>query len=101
LKNLIEKLETSLATLKLLNTHLLDTLTLTLITLPSPTHTRDMVRQYVQVTDEQRRELVRLIHEHNYSIAKASKATDVPYDNAKAINRTYLKENRIKKINYQ
>lgn len=59
-----------------------------------------MVRQYVQVTDEQRRELVRLIHEHNYSIAKASKATDVPYDNAKAINRTYLRENRIKKINY-
>lgn len=59
-----------------------------------------MVRQYVQVTDDQRRELVRLIHEHNYSIAKASKATDVPYDNAKAINRTYLKENRIKKINY-
>lgn len=25
----------------------------------------------------------------------------MPYDNAKAINRTYLKENRIKKINYQ
>lgn len=65
------------------------------------THNNQMVRQYVQVTDEQRRELVRLIHEHNYSIAKASKATDVPYDNAKAINRTYLKENRIKKINYQ
>ena len=60
-----------------------------------------MVRQYVQVTDEQRRELVRLIHEHNYSIAKASKATDVPYDNAKAINRTYIRENRVKKINYQ
>ena len=60
-----------------------------------------MVRQYVQVTDEQRKELVRLIHHHNYSIAKASKATDVPYDNAKAINRTYIKENRINKINYQ
>ena len=27
-----------------------------------------MVRQYVQVTDEQRRELVRLIHDENYSI---------------------------------
>lgn len=60
-----------------------------------------MVRQYVQVTDEQRRELVRLIHEHNYSIAKASKATDVPYDNAKAINRTYIRDNIVKKINYQ
>ena len=60
-----------------------------------------MVRQYVQVTDEQRKELVRLIHEHNFSIARASKATEIPYDNAKAINRTYLKEARINKINYQ
>jgi molybdenum-dependent DNA-binding transcriptional regulator ModE len=60
-----------------------------------------MVRQYVQVTDEQRRELVRLIHDENYSIARASKATGIPYDNAKAINRTYLRESRIKKINYQ
>lgn len=55
----------------------------------------------MQVTDEQRRELVRLIHDENYSIARASKATQIPYDNAKAINRTYLRESRIKKINYQ
>ena len=60
-----------------------------------------MVRQYVQVTDEQRRELVRLIHEQGFSIAKASKRTRVPYDNAKAINRTFLRESRIKKIDYQ
>jgi hypothetical protein len=32
--------------------------------------------------------------------AKASKATDIPYDNAKAINRTYQREKRINKINY-
>jgi molybdenum-dependent DNA-binding transcriptional regulator ModE len=60
-----------------------------------------MVRQYIQVTDEQRRQLVRLIHDKNYSIAKAAKTCDIPYDNAKAINRTYLKESRVKKINYQ
>ena len=54
-----------------------------------------MMRQYVQVTDEQRRELVRLIHDENYSIARASKATGIPYDNAKAINRTYLRESRL------
>ena len=59
-----------------------------------------MVRQYVQVTDEQRRELVRLIHKEGYSIAKASKTTEIPYDNAKAINRTYQREKRINKINY-
>ena len=51
-----------------------------------------MVRQYVQVTDEQRSELVRLIHNDGFSIAKASKTTNIPYDNAKAINRTYLRE---------
>ncbi|CDW79994.1 UNKNOWN [Stylonychia lemnae] len=60
-----------------------------------------MVRQYVQVTDVQRRELVRLIHEDGFSIAKASKITNIPYDNAKAINRTYLREKRIHKINYR
>jgi molybdenum-dependent DNA-binding transcriptional regulator ModE len=60
-----------------------------------------MVRQYTQVTDQQRAELVRLIHDEGLSIAQAAKKADVPYDNAKAINRTYLKEKRIIKINYR
>ena len=60
-----------------------------------------MVRQYVQVTDTQRIELIRLIHQEAWSIAKASKQAGIPYDNAKAINRTYIKENRINKINYR
>lgn len=60
-----------------------------------------MVRQYVQVTDQQRSQLVKLIHENKYSIAKASKVTNIPYDNAKAINRTYTREQRVKKINYK
>ena len=47
-----------------------------------------------------RRELVRLIHNEGFSIAKASMLTNIPYDNAKAINRTYLKESRIKKVTY-
>jgi len=51
-----------------------------------------MVRQYVQVTDSQRQRLVELIHSQNYSIAKASKEANIPYDNAKAINRTYTRE---------
>jgi molybdenum-dependent DNA-binding transcriptional regulator ModE len=60
-----------------------------------------MVRQYTQVTDQQRAELVRLIHDEGLSIAEAAKKSDVPYDNAKAINRTFLKEKRIIKINYR
>lgn len=60
-----------------------------------------MVRQYVQVTDKQRKDLVYLINHKNFSIAKAAKETDIPYDNAKAINRTYTKENRVQKINYK
>ncbi len=60
-----------------------------------------MVRQYVQVTDEQRRNLVRMIHNDGKSIASAAKIADIPYDNAKAINRTYLKEKRVHKINYR
>ena len=60
-----------------------------------------MVRQYTQETDEQSAELVRLIHHEGCSIAKAPKKADIPYDNAKAINRTYMKEQRINKINYR
>jgi molybdenum-dependent DNA-binding transcriptional regulator ModE len=60
-----------------------------------------MVRQYVQVTDDQRRDLVRMIHNEGHSIASAAKIADIPYDNAKAINRTYLKEKRVHKINYR
>jgi molybdenum-dependent DNA-binding transcriptional regulator ModE len=55
----------------------------------------------VQVTDEQRRDLVRMIHNEGQSIASAAKLADIPYDNAKAINRTYLKEKRVHKINYR
>lgn len=45
-----------------------------------------MVKQYTKVTDEQRKELVRLIHEENYSIKQAGLATGIPYPNAKAVN---------------
>lgn len=55
----------------------------------------------MQVTDDQRRDLVRLIHNDGHSIASAAKIIDVPYDNAKAINRTFLKEKRVNKINYR
>ena len=53
------------------------------------------------MTDEQRLELIKLIHSKHYSIAKASKMTGIPYDNAKAINRTYMREERVNKIDYK
>jgi len=45
--------------------------------------------------------LVKLIHQDNFSIAKAAKVTNIPYDNAKAINRTYVREQRVSKIDYK
>lgn len=51
-----------------------------------------MVKKYVRLTDGQRKELVRLIHEENLSIKKAGEIVGVPYPNAKAINQTYLHE---------
>ena len=42
-----------------------------------------------------------MISTENVSIARAAKILGIPYDNAKAINRTYQRENRIAKIDYQ
>jgi hypothetical protein len=60
-----------------------------------------MVKTYVRVTDEQRKELVKLIHEKNYSIKKAGSIVGIPYPNAKAVNQTYLQENRTAKKNFR
>lgn len=56
-----------------------------------------MVKCYHRVTNEQRKELIRLIHEEGYTIKKASKQTEVPYPNAKSINAIYKVENRTAK----
>ena len=49
-----------------------------------------MVKQYQRSTNEQRRELIRLIKEEKMSIIKASKIVGLPYANAKSINSTYM-----------
>ncbi len=59
-----------------------------------------MVRHYKQIPDNLRATLIKLIHEDGLSIATAAKRLHIQYDNAKAINRTYTKEKRIKKIDY-
>jgi hypothetical protein len=54
-----------------------------------------MGKQYTKVSNEQRKELIRLIHELGHSISKAAEMTGVYYPTAKAINKVYKKEKRV------
>lgn len=60
-----------------------------------------MGKQYTKVTNDQRKELIRLIHELGHSISKAAELTGVYYPTAKAINKVYKKENRVQKRNFR
>lgn len=54
-----------------------------------------MGKQYTKVSNDQRKELIRLIHELGLSISKAAEMTGVYYPTAKAINKVYKKEKRV------
>ena len=56
-----------------------------------------MVKKYTRVTDKQRRDLIKLIHEYNYTIKKAGEEVGIPYPNAKAVNQIYLSKKRTKR----
>ena len=60
-----------------------------------------MVKQYVLVSNEQRQQLVYLIHTKGYSISHAAKLSQIYYPTAKAINKVFLKENRIVKKTFR
>jgi hypothetical protein len=45
-----------------------------------------MVKKYTRVSDDQRKELIRLIYEENFTIKRAGIQTGIPYPNAKAVN---------------
>lgn len=60
-----------------------------------------MVKQYVLVSNEQRQMLIQLIHKHNYSISHAAKIVDIYYPTAKAINKVFMRENRIEKKTFR
>lgn len=49
-----------------------------------------MVKKYTRVSDEQRKELIRLIYEDKLTIKSAGLKVGIPYPNAKAVNQTYL-----------
>jgi len=45
-----------------------------------------MVKKYRRLTDEERKNLVILIHREGYTIKDASRQLNIPYPNAKAVN---------------
>lgn len=55
-----------------------------------------MVREYQRVTDETRRNLIKLIQD-GLSIKDAAEIVNINYENAKAINRIYRQETRVDK----
>ena len=54
-----------------------------------------MAKQYVLVSNEQRKMLIELIHKHGHSISRAAKSVGIYYPTAKAINKVYVREHRI------
>jgi transposase len=60
-----------------------------------------MVKQYVLVSNEQRLLLVQLIHKEGHSISTAAKMAQIYYPTAKAINKVYLRENRVNKKTFR
>jgi transposase len=60
-----------------------------------------MGKAYTQVSNEARKELIRLIHEEGMSIVKAAEVTGVYYPTAKAINKVYKNENRVQKRSFR
>jgi transposase-like protein len=45
-----------------------------------------MVKKYRRLTDEERKNLIILIHREGYTIKDASRQLNIPYPNAKAVN---------------
>ena len=54
-----------------------------------------MGKKYEPVPDHKRRELIHLIYEQGMNISKAASHAGIYYPTAKAINKVYLRHNRI------
>lgn len=62
---------------------------------------RTQVRQkrvYQFISDTQRKELLALLEDPAISIKQASRLCNIPYENAKLINRVYKNEGRTKRL---
>jgi molybdenum-dependent DNA-binding transcriptional regulator ModE len=60
-----------------------------------------MVKKYTLLTNRQRMELCRLIHQEGLTIKEAARVTDIPYPNAKAVNKTFEREMRTQKKHHK
>ena len=60
-----------------------------------------MVKKYRRLTDQERHDLIVLVHTQGYTIKDASKKLSIPYPNAKAVNQTYLHEHRTAKKSFR
>lgn len=60
-----------------------------------------MGKAYTQVSNDARKELIRLIYEDGLSIVKAAEATGIYYPTAKAINKVYKRESRVQKRSFR
>ena len=60
-----------------------------------------MPKKYQKLTDSQRHELVTMINKDGLSIKEASRRLDIPYPNAKAVNQTYINEQRTAKKSFR
>ena len=52
----------------------------------------------VLIPDEKRSYLIDLIHTQNMKITMAAQIADIPYENAKLINKIYIKNGRFHKL---
>lgn len=60
-----------------------------------------MGKTYTHVTNDQRKELIRLIHEEQCSISQAAQKMGIYYPTAKAINKVFRKEQRVQKRDFR
>ena len=60
-----------------------------------------MVKKYMLLTNKQRMELCRLIHEEGLTIKEAAKVSGIPYPNAKAVNKIFEREQRTQKKHHK
>lgn len=56
-----------------------------------------MTKKYHILNNNQRTELCRLIHDEGLTIKEAARLIDIPYPNAKAVNKVYENERRTNK----
>ena len=60
-----------------------------------------MVKNYKKVSNEQRKELIRLIYEENYNIKSAGLKVGISYPSAKSVNQIYQLEKRTAKKTFR